>query len=66
MIKTAARQPNEEAMGRLRAIRVGTAEAHRKIDRDAYSIAAAMQSVHGGEWRVKVDHDAGFVLVCCH
>lgn len=35
----------------------------RRIERDAASIASAMASIHGGEWRVQIDHLAGLVLV---
>ena len=33
------------------------------IERDARSIADAMASLHGGEWSVQIDHEAGYVLV---
>lgn len=66
MIKTTAREPNEEAMAKLRGIQLATAEIDRQITKDAASLVRSMQAVHGGVWRVQVDHDAGFVLVCRH
>lgn len=34
-----------------------------KIQRDASSIANAMAMIHGGEWRIQIDHQTGYVLV---
>ncbi|WP_181175441.1 hypothetical protein [Mesorhizobium sp. B1-1-4] len=33
------------------------------IKRKAAEIATAMALVHGGDWRVEIDHQVGFVLV---
>lgn len=55
----------EEALDRLRAIAAGVwpLDPAMRIERDAASIASAMAMVHGGEWRVQIDHVAGLVLV---
>ena len=43
---------------------VTMAAAAMQIDRDAASIAAAMAVIHGGgQCRVQIDHEAGFVMV---
>ncbi|RWQ54326.1 hypothetical protein [Mesorhizobium sp.] len=34
-----------------------------QIDRDAASIAASLAKIHGGQYRVQIDHVVGFVLV---
>ncbi|PAP92841.1 hypothetical protein [Mesorhizobium wenxiniae] len=34
-----------------------------EIERHAASIATVMAAVHGGEWRIQIDHLTGFVLV---
>ena len=33
------------------------------IDSAADQLAAAMAVLHGGQWKARVDHDAGFVLI---
>lgn len=33
------------------------------IERDVRAIAKRMQNVHGGEWRVHIDHQHHFALV---
>lgn len=33
------------------------------IRRKAAEISTLMASIHGGDWRVEIDHQAGFVLV---
>lgn len=38
----------------------------KRIERDAASIATAMATIHGGEWRVQIDHLSGLVLVVRH
>ncbi|MGX7873231.1 hypothetical protein ACVDG5_010940 [Mesorhizobium sp. ORM6] len=43
---------------------VTMAAAAMQIDRDAASIAAALAVIHGGgQCRVQIDHEAGFVMV---
>ncbi|RWK16213.1 hypothetical protein [Mesorhizobium sp.] len=39
------------------------ADAARQIERNAASIAAALSIIHGGEYRVEIDHQVEFVLV---
>lgn len=34
-----------------------------RIERDAASIAKEMAKLHGGKWRVQIDHLAGLVAV---
>lgn len=57
----------EQAMEELRAIAMSpqsrAAMIARRIDRDTLSIAAAMREIHGGCWRVLIDHDVGVVAV---
>lgn len=38
----------------------------KRIERDASSIANSMRSIHGGEWRVQIDHLAGLVMIVRH
>lgn len=33
------------------------------INDDAQALAQAMESVHGGKWLARVDHEAGFILI---
>ena len=33
------------------------------IKRKAAEIAIAMAVLHGGDWRIEIDHEAGFVLI---
>ena len=33
------------------------------VKRKAAEISTAMALLHGGDWRVEIDHQAGFVLV---
>lgn len=56
---------SEETLERLRAIAAGVwpLDPAMRIERDAASIATAMAMVHGGEWRVQIDHVAGIVLI---
>lgn len=34
-----------------------------RIERDAASIASAMAMIHGGQWRIQIDHQLGYVVV---
>lgn len=38
-------------------------EMATRIETEATLIAGAMASIHGGDWRVQIEHQAGFVLV---
>ena len=42
---------------------VAMAAAAMQIDRDAASIAASLAVIHGGKYRVQIDHLLGFVIV---
>jgi len=35
----------------------------RKLERDADSVAKTMQAIHGGDWRVRINHDTCYVTV---
>jgi len=41
-------------------------DAASRVQRDAGSIAIAMQEIHGGRWRVQIDHLAGLVMIVRH
>lgn len=58
----------EDTLEKLRAIAAGVwpLDPAIRIERDAASIASAMAMIHGGEWRVQIDHLAGIVLVVRH
>lgn len=55
----------EEALEKLRAIAMGVwpFDPAVRIERDAASIANAMAMIHGGEWRVEIDHQHQMVLI---
>lgn len=36
---------------------------HERVDKAAAELAAAMRGLHGGRWRVRVDHDARLVVI---
>lgn len=38
-------------------------DPHMKVKRLTAEIAVAMALHHGGDWRVEIDHQIGFVLV---
>ncbi|WP_143748383.1 hypothetical protein [Mesorhizobium carmichaelinearum] len=42
---------------------VQLAAAAMQIERDAASIASALAIIHGGNYRVQINHQTGFVLV---
>lgn len=67
MIKFARIQPGKEA-DRVELIRVATLNggllaAIRKIDFHANKIAETMTLAHGGEWKIRVDHQRMTVLI---
>jgi hypothetical protein len=53
--------------GLFAALTIGQAKAapgpREQVDIDAAALAASMKTLHGGEWRIFLDHDAGFVLI---
>lgn len=38
-------------------------DPHIVVKRKAAEISVAMAILHGGDWRVEIDHQAGFVLI---
>lgn len=40
-----------------------SADPMKRIQEDADAIATAMALLHGGDWRVQIDHDEGFLLI---
>lgn len=54
---------NEEAIDELIASTSWTVDPAIRIKKAADTIAGAMALLHGGEWRVQIDHDRGFVFV---
>jgi hypothetical protein len=40
------------------------AAAALQIDSAAASISTALAIIHGGRYRIQIDHEVGFVLVC--
>jgi hypothetical protein len=56
---------NEEIVAELRkaAGAVATIDPEIVIKKKAAELAIAMALLHGGDWRVEIDHLAGFVLV---
>lgn len=55
---------NEITMANLRRMAGMRLTPVQNIERYANAIAAEMMRVHGGNWRVEMDHQIGFVLVC--
>ncbi|WPM81141.1 hypothetical protein R5W60_05440 [Brucella pseudintermedia] len=67
MIKFVTIQPGKEG-DKLELLRVATLNGGllalmRKIDFKANELAETMALAHGGEWRVEVDHQIGFVRI---
>lgn len=56
---------NEETLQRLLEL-AWPLDPAKRIERDANSIASAMRSIHGGDWRIQIDHLAGFVMIVRH
>jgi len=59
---------SEETLERLLGLAtdIWPMDPAKRIERDAASIATAMATIHGGEWRVQIDHLAGLVMVVRH
>jgi len=58
------------ASGKNTAVKAVCADAIAKADVQVQGIQAmaefirdAMQRIHGGEWRIQIDHDARFVFI---
>lgn len=56
---------NEEIVAKLRedAGAGPPVDPYMKVKRLTAEVAVAMALIHGGNWRVEIDHHAGFVLV---
>ena len=56
---------NEEIVAELRQIAGAdpTAPPEIVIKRKAAEISTLMALIHGGDWRVEIDHRTGFVLI---
>lgn len=56
---------NEEIVAGLRQAAGAAApvDPMMSIKRKAAEIATAMALVHGGDWRVQIDHEEGFLVV---
>lgn len=35
----------------------------KRLEREAGAVAKTMQSIHGGDWRIRINHDTCFVVV---
>lgn len=59
------RSKTEETVARLRDEAGASApiDPHMKVKRLTAEVAVAMALIHGGDWRIQVDHDRGFVFV---
>lgn len=55
----------EASLEKLRALAANawSLDPANRIKRDAASIATAMKAIHGGEWRVQIDHQHQLVLI---
>lgn len=56
---------NDEIIASLRET-VGAGppiDPHLKVKRLTAEVAVAMAQIHGGDWRVQVDHEEGLVLI---
>ncbi|RJG46645.1 hypothetical protein [Mesorhizobium sp. DCY119] len=55
---------HQRAINALLTDAVETADrAKSRVTHTANTLARQMQEMHGGIWRVEIDHQAGFVLV---
>ena len=62
------RTRNEETLEKLRELAGGyqPVDPAKRVERQAQLIAADMQAIHGGQWRIQIDHLAGVVMVVRH
>lgn len=65
-IKPKYRTRNEEIVARIRAeVRAGPPiDPHMKIKRLTAEIAVMMALIHGGDWKVEIAPEDGFLVVC--
>ena len=59
------RTKNEEIVARLRAEAGADApiDPHMKVKKLTAELAYLMALIHGGDWRVQIDHERGFVFL---
>jgi hypothetical protein len=60
---------NEETLEKLRDMATSGSwpmDPAKRVEQAALSIATAMSTIHGGQWRVQIDHLAGLVVVVRH
>jgi hypothetical protein len=64
-IKARYQTRNHEIVAGLREASgaVAPLDPHIVVKRKAAEISIAMALLHGGDWRVQIDHDAGLVMV---
>ncbi len=64
-VKPKFRTRNDEIVAGLRdsAGAVAPLDPHTVIRRKTAEVAVAMALLHGGDWRVEIDHQSGFVLI---
>lgn len=64
-VKPRFRSKNEQIVAELRDSAGASApiDPHMKVKRLTAEVAVAMALIHGGDWRVQVDHDVGLVVV---
>lgn len=56
---------NEEIVARLRAEAGADApiDPHMAVKKKVAEIAYLMALIHGGDWRVRIDHEEGLVMI---
>ena len=56
---------NEDTVQRLREMVgvTGPLDPSKRVENAANVIVEAMTEIHGGEWRSKIDHHAGYVMI---
>lgn len=63
-IRVRRRQENERAMGELRAIAAApTVDWLYRLSRHATGVAEAMSEIHGGSYRIAVNHETCLVMI---
>lgn len=64
-IKPKFKTRNEQIVARLRAEAGADApiDPHMRVKKRVAEVAYLMALIHGGDWRVQIDHDARLVLI---
>lgn len=39
------------------------ARLFKSLERQVHAVSETMQSIHGGDWRIRINHDTCFVMV---